>query len=68
MSLRKHPVYAVDVRSANGIQYAVQFAAKHNLRLVVRNTSHDFTGRITAIGAFSIWTHHPNDIEVVENS
>lgn len=59
-------MYAVDVRSANGIQYIVQFAAKHNLRLVVRNTGHDFTGRITASGTFSIWTHHLNGIEVVE--
>jgi hypothetical protein len=32
------PVVGVDARSVNDVQIAVKFAAKHNLRLVVKNT------------------------------
>ncbi|GAB5590130.1 hypothetical protein Unana1_05030 [Umbelopsis nana] len=61
------PVYALDVRTVRDIQYAVKFASKYNLRLVIRNTGHDFAGRSTATGAFSIWTHHLNSVEVVDS-
>lgn len=47
------------------IQLAVNFARNNNLRLVVRNTGHDFLGRNTGEGALSIWTHHLRDIEVL---
>ena len=32
------PVIGVDVRSVKDIQVAVRFAAKHNLRIVIKNT------------------------------
>ncbi|GJE99670.1 FAD-binding domain-containing protein [Phanerochaete sordida] len=53
----------VDARSAQDVQLAVKFAAKHNLRAVVKNTGHDFLGRSSARGSLLIWTHHLNDIE-----
>ncbi|XP_024516309.1 uncharacterized FAD-linked oxidoreductase ARB_02478 [Selaginella moellendorffii] len=51
------PIYAVAARKASHIQAAVGFAAARNLRLVVKNTGHDYLGRSTAAGALSIWTH-----------
>lgn len=39
------------------IQAGVIFAKKNNLRLVVRNTGHDFMGRSVASGALAINTH-----------
>jgi len=56
------PVIGVDARSASDIQAAVKFVNKHNLRLVVKNTGHDFLGRSTARGSFLIWTHNMKNI------
>ncbi|KAG7095769.1 hypothetical protein E1B28_006474 [Marasmius oreades] len=56
------PPIGVDARSAADIQAAVRFAAKHNLRLVVKNTGHDYLGRSAGKNAFMIWTHHLKNI------
>ncbi|KAK3326632.1 hypothetical protein B0H66DRAFT_166530 [Apodospora peruviana] len=53
-----YPVYVVNATSVKQIQIAVNFARNKNLRLVVKNTGHDFVGRSTGAGALSIWTHH----------
>jgi len=55
-------VVGVDARSPEDIQAAVNFAAKYNLRLVIKNTGHDFLGRSAAKGSFMIWTHHMKNI------
>ncbi|KAI0105249.1 FAD binding domain-containing protein [Nemania sp. FL0031] len=51
------PSYVVNVTTVKQIQAAVNFARNKNLRLVVKNTGHDFYGRSTGFGALSIWTH-----------
>ncbi|KAK7051653.1 hypothetical protein VNI00_004632 [Paramarasmius palmivorus] len=52
------PPVGVDARSVGDIQAAVRFAAKHNLRLVIKNTGHDYLGRSAAPDSFMIWTHN----------
>ena len=52
------PPVGVDARSESDVQAAVNFAKRHNLRLVVKGTGHDFLGRSTGRGSFLIWTHH----------
>ncbi|EIW73784.1 hypothetical protein CONPUDRAFT_170437, partial [Coniophora puteana RWD-64-598 SS2] len=39
------PVIAVDARTPADIQAAVNFSVTHDLRMVVKNTGHDFIGR-----------------------
>jgi hypothetical protein len=41
----KYPDYAVAVRDAQDISKALKFAGRHNIRVVVKNTGHDFLGR-----------------------
>jgi FAD/FMN-containing dehydrogenase len=36
----------------------VRFAAKHDLRIAVKSSGHDFLGRSTARHSLLIWTHH----------
>lgn len=45
------------------IQLAINFARNQNLRLVVRNSGHDFNAKSTGAGALSVWTHYLNDIQ-----
>ena len=51
------PPVGVDARSASDVQAAVNFARRHNLKVVVKNTGHDYLGRSTGRGGFLIWTH-----------
>ncbi|PHH93046.1 hypothetical protein CDD83_1748 [Cordyceps sp. RAO-2017] len=55
---RRYPPYVVDASSAKHVKLGVDFARKHNVRLVVKGTGYDFLGRSTGAGALSIWTHH----------
>ncbi|KAL8996990.1 MAG: hypothetical protein Q9169_003641 [Polycauliona sp. 2 TL-2023] len=50
--------YAVNASGAADFQKTVQFAQRHNIRLTVRNTGHDYNGKATGAGAIGIWTHH----------
>ncbi|EDU42037.1 FAD binding domain containing protein [Pyrenophora tritici-repentis] len=59
--------YAVKVNNVAQIQLAVNLARNLNLRLVVRNTGHDYNGRSVGKGALSIWTHGLKDIRYMEN-
>ncbi|KIJ13630.1 hypothetical protein PAXINDRAFT_80827 [Paxillus involutus ATCC 200175] len=56
------PVIGVDARSVADIQAGVNFAVKHNLKLVVKNTGHDYLGRSAARGSFVVWTHNMKNI------
>ncbi|KAK6209013.1 hypothetical protein LQW54_006761 [Pestalotiopsis sp. IQ-011] len=50
--------YVVNATTVKHVQAAVNFARSRNLRLVIRNTGHDFGGRSTGAGALSVWTHY----------
>jgi FAD/FMN-containing dehydrogenase len=58
--------YAVKIQNVAQIQLAVNFARSLNLRLVIRNTGHDYNGRSVGKGALSIWTHGLKEIQYVE--
>ncbi|KAK1139828.1 hypothetical protein N8T08_011154 [Aspergillus melleus] len=49
-------VYSVVAETVEDIQQAVRFARDHNLRLVVKNTGHDFLGRSGAPHSLQIAT------------
>lgn len=57
-TLGGYPSYAVNVSTVAQIQLAINFARNANLRLVVKNTGHDFNGKSAGAGALSIWTHN----------
>jgi hypothetical protein len=54
--------YAVDASGPEDVQKTVAFAARKNIRLVIRNTGHDYLGRSTGAGSLAVWTHHLKDI------
>ncbi|KAI3395178.1 hypothetical protein diail_1672 [Diaporthe ilicicola] len=62
-----YSLYSVNVSNVAQIQLAVNFARSLNLRLLVKNTGHDYNGRSTGYGALSLWTHHLKDIQFIEN-
>lgn len=52
-----YPTYVVNATNVAQTQLAVNMARNLNLRLVVKNTGHDFNGKASGRGALSIWTH-----------
>ncbi|KAL8963039.1 MAG: hypothetical protein Q9193_000645 [Seirophora villosa] len=55
--------YAINVTKPSDIAKGVAFATEHNIRLVIRNTGHDYNGKSTGAGSLGIWTHHLKDID-----
>ena len=56
--------YAVDARDAADYKATLDFTRRHNLRLVIRNSGHDYLGRSTGAGALGLWTRNIKDIEM----
>jgi FAD/FMN-containing dehydrogenase len=56
-----YPTYVVNVSTVAQIQLAANFARNSNIRLVIKNTGHDFNGKASGKGALSIWTHWLKD-------
>lgn len=63
-TLGNYVSYAVKASDASDFQETVSFTRKHNIRLVIRNTGHDYNGKSTGAGAVSIWTHSIKSMEV----
>jgi FAD/FMN-containing dehydrogenase len=59
------PYYAVNISTVAQVQLTINFARNNNIRLVVKNTGHDFSGKSGGAGALSIWTHNLKDIEYI---
>lgn len=59
--------YSVAAQSAGDIAAAVKFAGEHNVRLVAKNTGHDFAGRSLAPHSLQVRTRDMNDIEYNED-
>ncbi|CAJ0550202.1 Ff.00g101320.m01.CDS01 [Fusarium sp. VM40] len=57
-----YPAYVVNVTKPEHIKIGIDFARKHKIRLIVKNTGHDYMGRSIAPGSLSLWTHHLKDI------
>lgn len=57
--------YSVVVTKVSQIQLALNFARNANIRLVIKNTGHDFADKSIGAGALSIWTHKLKDIKFI---
>jgi hypothetical protein len=61
------PEYSINVTNVGQIQLAVNIARELNLRLVIKNTGHDFGAKSTGKGGLNIWTHYLKDAEYYPN-
>ncbi|KKY27826.1 putative fad fmn-containing isoamyl alcohol oxidase [Diplodia seriata] len=58
--------YAINVSTSDHVAAGIQFAKDKNIRLVVRNTGHDYNGKSTGAGALAIWTHHLKSVSIID--
>ncbi|RMJ17573.1 hypothetical protein CDV36_002767 [Fusarium kuroshium] len=66
-TLGGYPEYVVKATNVAQIQLAVNFARTLNIRLVVKNTGHDFIGRSLGSGSLSIWTSKLKGVKFYSN-
>jgi hypothetical protein len=66
-TLGGYPSYAVNASNVAQIQLAVNFARSLNIRLIVKNTGHDFNSKSAGAGALSVWTHNLVDLKYIAN-
>jgi FAD/FMN-containing dehydrogenase len=59
--------YAVAAHSTDDVVAAVNFARRHNLRLVVKGGGHSFQGTSSCADSLLLWTRRMNDITLHED-
>ncbi|KAI1125426.1 hypothetical protein F5Y10DRAFT_9932 [Nemania abortiva] len=64
--LDNYAVYSINVTGADDVVAGLDFAARQNVRLVVHNTGHDYTGKSTGRGSLSLWTHNLKTMEIIQ--
>ncbi|KAF4209842.1 hypothetical protein CNMCM8927_005045 [Aspergillus lentulus] len=60
-------LYSAVVQNARHIQEAVRFAKRHNIRLAVKNSGHDFLGRSAAPNSLQILTNRMKGLQTVND-
>ncbi|CAI6342256.1 unnamed protein product [Periconia digitata] len=66
-TLGGYPTYVINVKSVLDIQLGINFARNNNIRLIIKNTGHDFAGKSVGASSLSIWTHGLKDIQFFDN-
>ncbi|RDW74765.1 hypothetical protein BP6252_05907 [Coleophoma cylindrospora] len=59
--------YSINVTGANDVIAGLQFAEEKNVRLVIKNTGHDFLGKSTGKGGLGLWMHNLKTTEYISN-
>ncbi|KAF5542363.1 isoamyl alcohol oxidase [Fusarium phyllophilum] len=58
------PAYVINATTVDHVVAALEFAAEHNIRLVIKNTGHAGNGRNLGNSSLSIWTHNMKSIDL----
>ncbi|KAL2842314.1 hypothetical protein BJX68DRAFT_270759 [Aspergillus pseudodeflectus] len=62
-----YPHYVINATDVAQIQLGINFARNTGVRLVVKNTGHDFSGKSGGAGSLSIWTHNLKGLKYIES-
>lgn len=59
----EHGLFALNVTSATVAAAGMVFARTHNLRVVIKNTGHEYTGKSASNrDTLTLWTHHLDSV------
>jgi hypothetical protein len=50
--------YSVNATDISHYRMTIQFAKIYNIRMVIRNTAHDYNGKSTGAGSLALWVQH----------
>ena len=66
-TLGYYGVYVIMASTPRHVKAGIDFSRRNNLRLIVRNTGHDFIGRSTGYGSLIINTHSLQQIDWIDS-
>ncbi|KAH8888061.1 FAD-binding domain-containing protein [Thozetella sp. PMI_491] len=58
--------YAVNVSGPEDVSKTIEFATANNIRLVIRNTGHDYLGKSTGAGGLAVWMSHLKTLDFMD--
>ncbi|KAG0213949.1 hypothetical protein BGX28_003127 [Mortierella sp. GBA30] len=61
------PLYTVNATSIEDVKNSIRFASTHNIRLVIKNTGHDYLGRSIGASSLNLWVYYMKDIAFNDN-
>ncbi|KAL4801180.1 hypothetical protein BDV18DRAFT_165196 [Aspergillus unguis] len=64
-TLGGYPRFVINATNVVQIQLGINFARNTGIRLVVKNSGHDFSGKSGGAGSLSIFTHDLKDINII---
>ncbi|KAK4208838.1 hypothetical protein QBC37DRAFT_64496 [Rhypophila decipiens] len=59
--------YSINVTGADDIRAGIDFSREKNVRLVIKNTGHDYMGKSTGKGGLALWTHNLKFISILDD-
>ncbi|KAL8717157.1 MAG: hypothetical protein Q9225_005576 [Loekoesia sp. 1 TL-2023] len=59
--------YSVNVTGPDDVAVGIKFAQEKNIRLVIKNTGHDYLGKSTGKGALGLWTHNLKSLTLTDH-
>ncbi|KAI0477619.1 putative FAD-dependent isoamyl alcohol oxidase [Xylariaceae sp. FL0804] len=65
--LGNYAAYSINVTAVEHVVAGLEFARRHNIRLVVKTTGHDFMGKSTGKGALSLWMYSLKDKSIIRS-
>ena len=65
-TLGYYGVYVLKATDKAHVKAGIDFARRNNIRLVIRNTGHDFLGRSTGYGSLIINMQHFQDVQWID--
>lgn len=60
------PAYSINVTGPLDIQAGISFYRQNNIRLVIRNSGHDYLGKSIGAHSLSLWTNHLKSLSFIE--
>lgn len=66
-SLGRISPYAVSISNEQDAVNSFAFAKKFNIKVVIKNTGHEYLGRSTSRNSLMLWTHNLNSLSFEEN-
>ncbi|KAF2841763.1 FAD-binding domain-containing protein [Patellaria atrata CBS 101060] len=64
-NLGNHVSYSVNVSSVQDVAKGLAFAQRHRIRVVIKNSGHDFYGKSTGKGGLGLWVHHLKHKQII---
>ncbi|KAI9048465.1 hypothetical protein LZ554_007300 [Drepanopeziza brunnea f. sp. 'monogermtubi'] len=66
-TLGNYASFSINVTGVRDAVAGLKFAKDNNIRLVIKNTGHDYLGKSTGKGGLALWMHNLKSVEIIDS-